>query len=164
MKTAFQLLLTVRDEWCMAETARCAVNHGFELPWPEDGCWALALVVAELLENAIKYADFSSRHSPFSARLSVCGEGSEAEVTLEHPVPPQSPEVKRLFEVLERLRSVGNAADAYVELLRETAVRRDAACGLGLARICYEAGCEVSAQQVDETRLRIRARVPAPTA
>src|SRR5262249_4675535 len=57
---AFSIDLPIRSDWANVDLLRTSVQNCFTAVFSEvDGCQALAMVTGELLENAIKYGDWS---------------------------------------------------------------------------------------------------------
>ncbi len=140
--------LPVRNEWSNIELVRTAILNCFAAVFNDmDGCRAVATVISELLENAIKYGDWASPDSN-SLRLSIEGAERAISVTVEHPVNPDSDSVKLLMKTLNWLNSFPSAADAYRARLCELAENPPEAgiSRLGLARVGYEGACVLSAE------------------
>lgn len=156
-----RLELTVHPEWQLVERVRTAATAGLAMLLPPERCEILGMVVSELLENALKYGDYSKQHGvPAAAHLKVVGTETEVEIVVEHPVHDGSDHLRRLFTLLGRLAAAESPEQAYVDQLREVAIRDGGSGGLGLARICYEASCRIDARQLPDGRLRIATRVP----
>ena len=106
----------------------------------------LAMVAGELLENAVKYAHRSDDRTMF--RLKIWGAMSDvAFVQVSNPVDDESAKV--VLDAIESIRSAPSVADSYFERMREIASRPSRMSRLGLLRIVYEAGCELSAELAD---------------
>src|SRR6188472_1509324 len=56
----FSIDLTVRNEWKNIDLLRTSVQNCFIAVFADlDGCHAIAMVTGELLENALKYGDWT---------------------------------------------------------------------------------------------------------
>jgi hypothetical protein len=116
----------------------------------------LAMVAGELLENAVKYAHRSDDHTMF--RLKIWGALTDvAFVQVANPVDDES--ARFVIEQVENIRTAQSIAEAYFERMREIASRPSRMSRLGLLRIAYEGGCELSAQH-DDGILTITAAIP----
>jgi hypothetical protein len=116
----------------------------------------LAMVAGELLENAVKYAHRSDDHTMF--RLKIWGALTDvAFVQVANPVDDES--AKFVLEQVANIRTAQSVADAYFERMREIASRPSRMSRLGLLRIAYEGGCELSAQ-LEDGILTITAAIP----
>ena len=116
----------------------------------------LAMVAGELLENAVKYAHRADDHTMF--RLKIWGAlGDVAFVQVSNPVDEEGARV--VTDAIADIRSASSVADSYFERMREIAKRPSRLSRLGLLRIAYEGGCELSAV-VDADILTITAAIP----
>ncbi|HSR96366.1 MAG TPA: hypothetical protein VLM79_04805 [Kofleriaceae bacterium] len=116
----------------------------------------LAMVAGELLENAVKYAHRSDDNTMF--RLKIWGALSDvAFVQVANPVDDES--AKFVIDAIANIRDAPSIADSYFERMREIASRPSRMSRLGLLRIAYEGGCELSAQH-DDGMLTITAAIP----
>lgn len=97
----------------------------------------IAMAASELLENAVKYASGEDTH--ISVNVSPKTEKISVQVT--NMATPES--IKCLREIYDKISS-GNSLDAYVMQMKEAALRSDGKSQLGLARIRYETGGELS--------------------
>jgi len=155
----FVIDLPIRNEWANVELIRTSILNCFTAVFNDvDGCRALAMVVGELLENAIKYGAWSREERPF--RLQVVGNDRESLVTVENPVDPGDAPAKDLTEALAFLKRFPTSEAAYRAKLLAVAAEphNKEASGLGLARIAYEGNCELVAA-VDGNFVRVQARV-----
>jgi hypothetical protein len=143
----FVIDIPVRNDWANVDLLRSSILNCFAAIFRDmDGCHVMATVAGELMENAIKYGTWSAQERPF--RLRVCGIGRKVEVSMENPVDPSSPAVKRVFETLDWIKSFPSAEEAYrAKLLEVASANRELGeSRLGLARIAYEARCRLSAE------------------
>jgi acyl-CoA synthetase (AMP-forming)/AMP-acid ligase II len=129
-------------------------EHGFGA----DHAYKLTMTVQELLENAVKYGSFRSPSHKVALRVDLDLRQAEIEVTA--PADPDPASLERLQEVLRAIRQHETPLEAYVENLRK-ASEPDAGHrpggGLGLARIAYEAQCELDFRVDESRRLSITA-------
>jgi hypothetical protein len=116
---------------------------------------ALAMVSAELLENAFKYG------AEEPVRLALHTEGSDLVVTVTNVVAEGSEHAHALEAVVRWVNAQDSAEAAYTAALarafddRTDDVDRS---GLGLARISYEGGCALACDLSTPGRVTVRAR------
>lgn len=156
----FSLDLPVRNEWSNVDLLRTSVQSCFTAVFSDiEGCYSLAMVTAELIENAIKYGDWrASVEQRF--RLRVWGEGRHAHVLVENPVHSSDPGAEEVLQTLGWMRRFASPSDAYRAKLLEIAAT-DHVLGrsrLGLVRIAYEGNCILTAELVRGV-LRVQAEL-----
>jgi hypothetical protein len=152
--------LPVRNEWSNIELVRTAILNCFAAVFNEmDSCRAVATVISELLENAIKYGDWSHPELD-SLRLEIEGNTDAVTVSVEHPVDPRSASLVTLMDTLRWLSAFQSPAEAYRARLSEFAEKPPEAgiSRLGLARIAYEGNCTLRAE-VKDASLRIYGQI-----
>jgi hypothetical protein len=145
--------LPVRNEWSNIELIRTAILNCFAAVFNDiDDCRAIATVISELLENAIKYGEWVSDEEP-ALRLAVEGGQDRVVVTVEHPVQPASESLSTLMETLQWLRNFKTPEEAYRVRLSEfaEAPADGGPSRLGLARIAYEGNCSLSAELIGKS-------------
>jgi two-component sensor histidine kinase len=151
---SFSIDLPIRSEWANVDLLRTSVQNCFTAVFSDiDGCQALAMVTGELLENAIKYGDWSGDQGG-EFRLRVWGEAGRgaaprsAHVCVENPVDAGGSNVRAVLATLEWLKGFASAKDAYRAKLLEIAEAAGnmSASGLGLVRIAYEGNCTLRAE------------------
>lgn len=158
MTFSFSIDLPVRSDWANVDLLRTSVQNCFTAVFSDiDGCQALAMVTGELLENAIKYGDWSGDDGG-AFRLRVWGEGARshpggrsAHVSVENPVKADDPHVADMLATLKWIHSFASAKEAYRAKLLEIAASRDdemSPSRLGLVRIAYEGNCTLRAEVV----------------
>src|SRR5712691_5688462 len=81
----FSIDLPVRSEWANVDLLRTSVQNCFTAIFNDiEGCHALAMVTGELIENAVKYGDWTGPDEQ-RFRLRECGAGRSAHVMVENP-------------------------------------------------------------------------------
>jgi len=99
----FSIDLPVRNEWKNVDLLRTSVQNCFIAVFSDvDGCHSLAMVTGELVENAVKYGDWSGDERCF--RLRVHGEERHAYVAVENPIRDGDQSVHRLLATIERIQ------------------------------------------------------------
>lgn len=157
----FELDTPVGNDWANVELLRTSILNCLAVVFSNsDFCHAVSMVGGELLENAVKYGDWS-RPNNKGFRLRVSGLGNEVSLEVANPVVPNSPGVRKLLETVEWMRTVGSPQEAYMAKLREAgeAAERGEQSGsyLGLVRIAYEGGCKIDATVSRDHVLSVRA-------
>ena len=153
----FSIDLPVRNEWKNVDLLRTSVQNCFIAVFSDvDGCHSLAMVTGELVENAVKYGDWTGDRRCF--RLRVHGQERRAYVAVENPVRDGDPSLGRLLSTLERIQSYPSAEAAYRARLLELASDDSGESGLGLVRVAYEGHAALSAR-VDDRTLKVVAEL-----
>jgi hypothetical protein len=135
----FSIDLPVRNDWRNVDLMRSSVQSCFTAVFRDiDGCHAMSMVTGELLENAMKYGEWTGEREQVF-RLRITGDSSHASIVVENPASRASGHVERLQQAIDWIRNFANPRDAYRTRLREIA---DAELGqsrqLGLVRVAYE--------------------------
>ena len=144
----FSIDLTVRNEWRNIDLLRTSVQNCFIAVFADlDGCHAIAMVTGELLENALKYGDWTSGDRAMF-RLRVHGRAGTIEVSVQNPLKANDPHAESLRSALEWLSSFSKPEAAYrARMLQIAQEENDAAPSkLGLVRIAFEGNCKISAK------------------
>jgi len=152
--------LPVRNEWSNVELLRTAVLSCFAAVFNDlDSCRAVATVISELMENAIKYGSWGEPERD-SLHLAITGEDRRVLVSVEHPVDPSSAELERLQQTIRWLSNFTRPEEAYRARLSEFAENapESGISRLGLARIAYEGNCAINAE-VNGRMLRVSAEM-----
>ena len=155
----FSIDLPVRSEWANVDLLRTSVQNCVSAIFSDiEGCRSLAMVTGELLENAIKYGDWTRTDEP-RFHLLVWGEGRSAHVSVENPVNG-SHNAEEVLETLGWMRRFASPSDAYRAKLLEVAAadRQPGNSKLGLVRIAYEGNCTLTAE-ISRGMLRIQAEL-----
>ena len=98
---------------------------------------ALALAASELLENAVKYGASEDIRCVVRAH----SDSGVLQATVSNLATEES--VRELREIFQKIQT-GDPLEAFISQMREAATRSDGKSQLGLARIRYEAGAEMS--------------------
>jgi hypothetical protein len=144
----FSIDLTVRNEWRNIDLLRTSVQNCFIAVFADfDGCHAIAMVTGELLENALKYGDWTSNERAMF-RLRVVGREGNIEVSVQNPLKSSDPHAATLMTSLEWLNSFSKPEAAYrARMLQIAQEDGDAAPSrLGLVRIAFEGNCRITAK------------------
>ncbi len=145
MSRAFSLVLSIRPEWAGIEEVRASAVATLTAVYrnPEQA-ESLGMAVGELVENALKYGDW--RNPAARAELHLSGDQHRIVIAVAQP-SGSADHVRNLEEIIARIARAPSAEEAYVERMREVAVRTEGSGGLGLTRIAFESRCLLSVEQ-----------------
>jgi hypothetical protein len=139
---ALTLKVSIRPQWEELETVRDqTLSFLLERKVDPDTCNAVAMVAAELLENAAKYGIY--RRSCDSIELALRLEDAVITTEVCNPLGPAELEhVERLDMMIQWIRGFQDPFEAYLERLKEVSSQslETQDSGLGLVRIAYEGG------------------------
>ncbi|MEO1172831.1 MAG: hypothetical protein AAFX94_12410 [Myxococcota bacterium] len=159
-EVSFQIEVPLGPNWSHIELLRTSVLHCLVTVFQNyDYCSTLSMVAGELLENAVKYGDWS-RRDPRAFRLRVQGNETGVGVEVCNPIRRGSDAMKSVLEAISASQSAESPAAAYQARITEIATTYQAGpdgSGLGLLRVAYEAGCTLEAFLEDDDILRVRA-------
>ena len=144
----FSIDLTVRNEWKNIDLLRTSVQNCFIAVFADlDGCHAIAMVTGELLENALRYGDWTSGDRAMF-RLRVHGREGNIEVSVQNPLKANDPNAESLRTALEWLNGFQKPEQAYrARMLQIAQEDSDSAPSkLGLVRIAFEGNCRITAK------------------
>lgn len=158
--TALSLTLDVPADWSRIEPAREAVGQLVLALFGDDDLRdALAMVSAELLENAIKYSAPAS-----SVALSIEHAGGGVAIAVTNAVDEGAGHAAQLRERVAWVGSFATAAEAYAAALaRVYAAEGRSGSGLGIARIAYEGACGLECDASVPGRVTVTARCARPS-
>lgn len=157
-----RLQFNISAEWSRIGLVRKAVAASVSV-LVADGVLSqdLAMVSAELLENAVKYG--SSGTVSFSLEI----EGGLAVIRVANDVEGSGDSKRKLRSRLEWIESYPDPTDAFVEALRQVAESADSertSSGLGLIRIVSEGGCALDCDDSKPGTIVMSARRAVPAA
>jgi hypothetical protein len=143
----FSIDLTVRNEWRNIDLLRTSVQNCFIAVFADfDGCHAIAMVTGELLENALKYGDWTSGDRAMF-RLRVHGREGNIEVSVQNPLKGTDSHAQQLMAALEWINSFPKPDAAYrARMLQIAQDDTEVASRLGLVRIAAEGNCRITAK------------------
>jgi hypothetical protein len=153
-----RLDLDIESEWERIDDVREAVATCVVAAFGDvDLKHVLAMVTAELLENAVKYGRPNR-----GVALSLRGDAHELTITVSNAVEKGSRHAQQLHDRLRWLRGFKEPFEAYTAALQQVYERTipDADdFGLGLARIYYEGKCQIDCDVSHPERLSVSARL-----
>lgn len=157
----FAIDLPVTNDWDNVELLRGAVQSCVSAIFGRnEAAQTVAMIVGELLENAVKYGVWGERTRFF--RLRVWSDAGHVHVSVESPVrSSDDPDIRRVIETISWIKSFDSAEEAYAAKLLEVAARPrgQKMSRLGLVRIAYEGNCLLRAD-VHDGSLRVTASLP----
>jgi hypothetical protein len=110
---AFSIDLTVRNEWKNIDLLRTSVQNCFTAVFADlDGCHAIAMVTGELLENALKYGNWSQMDRTMF-RLRVSGGAENVEISVQNPAKSEDPQASALRKSIDWINSFPKPEAAY---------------------------------------------------
>jgi hypothetical protein len=154
MSAALSLEVELQPEWRNVTRASEAVALLVLGTYGDDDLRdAIAMVSAELLENAIKYADPQEL-----VRLTIHDDPSAIVIEVTNAVV-QPEEIQRLAARLDWLRKQPDPAAAWLEALQLATAGSGSSerPGLGIVRIAYEGGSRVDYDISEPGTLTVRA-------
>jgi len=153
----FWIQLPVLADWRSIDLVRSSVQNCLAAMLSDaEGFPDIAMVAAELLENAVKYGHWGEPDTNF--RIRVRGGPDGATVEVENPVPADGDSVSEVFRIISWIASFPTAEEAYRARILEIASvpAGEAGSGLGLVRVAYEADAALEAE-IHGRVLRVRA-------
>jgi len=135
-----EILLSIKPEWENIETVRVKTESFLKSnKQHEDVIDAIIMNISELLENAIKYGNYSNDIKDITASVVI----SARDITVEVKSPVNDEEdahFRRLDRIVQWVRGYQNPFEAYIEKIKEIARQPmdDSQSGLGIVRIAYE--------------------------
>ena len=153
---AIEIRLSLAPEWPKADAvavlAKIAAAAAYALPELSED---VGVVAGELMENAVKYGDWSG-----SAWLtfSLLSDDDQLEIEVSCPCDTSSPHYERLLSSLRTIEKT-NARDSFLARLAQIAQNRNERGGLGLLRLAHGANCRLSARLAENDRLHVRAEL-----
>jgi len=130
----------LEPKWSELDKLRSIVGNFFEKNQIEEEHFSpIYMVATELVENGIKYGDFSSEYPYISLKLSKKKNKIITEVK-NHISENSIQNLHKLNAKIQWIRGFQNPFEAYVESLKEVSGKQlqEGESGLGLVRIAYE--------------------------
>jgi hypothetical protein len=153
---AIEIRLSLAPEWPKADAvavlAKTAAAAAYALPELSED---VGVVAGELVENAVKYGDWSGTAT---LTFSFFSDDDQLEIEVSSPCDVTSPHYQRLLASLRTIERA-NPSDPYLERFSQIARDRKERGGLGLLRLLHVANCRLSARLAEDNRLHVRARM-----
>jgi hypothetical protein len=159
---SFRLELPIDSSWSSIDLLHRRVTSGAEAVLSDlQLCQTIAMVASELVENVVKYSDWSRPDLAtvaISARATPEGDVIDVEVT--NPIDGMA-DFEAIRVTLDWIASFPTPRDAYIARVRRLAEEDEAVHSqLGLVRVAYEGGCQIEATLLPDRILRVRATLP----
>ena len=124
----------------------------------EDTVQMFNMVICELVENSLKYGDFSSSEKKVDIEVSISKKMATVEVRNLFR-KEMRPHLERLDKTIQWIRGFQDPFQAYLEKLKEISRKPldDEESGLGLARIAYEGQAIIDFFVGDDDQLNVSA-------
>lgn len=150
--------LAVPTEWGRIDLVREAVARCIGAVFADkDLCDALAMVSAELLENAFKYGLPGQPDVQIVVRKSA----DRVVISVTNAIDEGGQHVEKLSQRVAWVNEFNDALSAYQAALEETFATEDTnRSGLGLARILYEGGCAIDCDTSKRGQVTVNAACP----
>jgi hypothetical protein len=152
------LALEIPPDWDAIDGVReRAIAHLTEANEPRQVVDSMAMVLCELLENAIKYGSFAA-----DQQVSVTLDVAPQAITVEVGNPTSNdamPQLHRLDRTIQWIRGYQDPFEAYLARLKEVSLQNpdSGESGLGLVRIAYEGESSLDFYLGDGGRLAVSA-------
>ncbi len=155
----FRLELPIEPQWQNVDLLRLAILNCLHAVFGDpELSESVGIVASELLENAIKYGEWSHGPQRFLL-LSARGMGTDVVVDVASPVRAGSPHLANVEATIGWIQKFPTAREAYVARMRMIAEQPDGGSRMGLVRIAYEGPCEIVATY-DAGMLHVHATIP----
>jgi hypothetical protein len=152
----FSIDMTVRNEWRNVDLLRTSVQNCFTAVFANvDGCHTIAMITGELLENALKYGDWSNSDTAVFRLRVHSSDSNIVTVSVQNPLASDDPNSRALHEAIEWINGHPTPDAAYKARLMQIAQSDDdeMPSRLGLVRIAFEGNCKLHAQVTSGTAI-----------
>ncbi len=159
----FELELPISPAWENVDLLRMSVLNCLAAVFGDRELGeSVAIVTSELLENAIKYGDWSRNEE---ARIVLHVEGNDHEVRVEvtSPIDASSPHLENVRRTIAWIERFPTPREAYIARMQAIADMQEPVgiSRMGLVRIAYEGPCAIEATLGGPQTLHVRASIPA---
>jgi hypothetical protein len=147
----------VPADWGRIDQVREAVAHCVAAVFDDpDLRESLAMVSAELLENAFKYG----KPGQPDVQITVRVQDDRLIISVTNAIDEATPHVQQLSQRVAWVKEFDDPLRAYQAALEQAFTDESDASGLGLARILYEGGCALDCDTSTAGRVTVRAACP----
>jgi hypothetical protein len=143
----FQLEIPIGPKWRNIELLRSAILSCLAAAFDDaEFSNVVGMITSELMENAVKYGDWTRAEQPY-LKLRVRGNRGKAAIEVESPVAPGGESYALLQQTLAKLDGYATRREAYLARMREVAEQPlgSGISRMGLVRIAYEGPCHIEA-------------------
>ena len=136
----FNIKLVKKPDWEYIEEVRSECETFFKThDFSENDTHSLVMIISELMENSIKYGDFSIPETMVD--ISVDIHNNKVLIEVLNPVTESDRHhLHKLDRTIQWIRGYQDPFEAFIEKLRHVSKKplHDNESGLGLVRIAYE--------------------------
>ena len=136
----FNIKLVKKPDWEYIEEVRSECEIFFKThDFSENDTHSLVMIISELMENSIKYGDFSIPETMVD--ISVDIHNNKVLIEVLNPVTESDRHhLQKLDRTIQWIRGYQDPFEAFIEKLRHVSKKplHDNESGLGLVRIAYE--------------------------
>jgi two-component sensor histidine kinase len=155
----FHLEVPFQEHWRNVEVLRSSIQNLMNTIFMNTAlCVTLGMIVAELIENALKYGDWSHPSPRSVFRLDLSGNDDSIQIRVQSPVSDKNP-LDPLLTVVKELKSASSYDQVYCNRLRDVANTPANSSGLGLARIVAESRCAIDVVEKPEGLVEVVAHL-----
>jgi hypothetical protein len=154
----FRLEVPIAPDWQNVDLLRVAILHCLAAALADTNVGdVVATVTSELLENGIKYGDWSKRDA---LHLRVFADEQEIAIDVASPVSDASDHVANVRKTIDWIDTFPSPREAYVARMRAIAdAPAPDGSRMGLVRVACEGPCRLEAQLEGDGMLHVRARI-----
>jgi hypothetical protein len=158
-----KLVMAIGPHWENVDLLRTAIlNCVAVIVGDGDASHSVGMIVSELLENAIKYGDWTDDESSLLG-LHISGNTEVVEVDVSSPMKQGSKNFDEIKKTIEWIRSFPSPKEAYFERIRELAEGgTKKKSRMGLVRIAYEGPCSIQPELQQDGLLHMKATAHLP--
>lgn len=122
----------------------------------QDVAYGLCMSTQELLENAVKYGDWSG---PSKVDLAIRIGSREVTIEVKSPTSADAEHLRKFDESIQWIRGYQDPFEAYVERMKRVSSQAfvPGKSGLGLTRVAYEGQCILDFYVDDHSVLAVSA-------
>ena len=155
----FNIKLVKKPDWEYIEEVRSECETFFKThDFSENDTHSLVMIISELMENSIKYGDFSIPETMVD--ISVDIHNNKVLIEVLNPVTESDRHhLQKLDRTIQWIRGYQDPFEAFIEKLRHVSKKplHDNESGLGLVRIAYEGKAVLDFYVDEENMLNVSA-------
>ena len=130
----------IKPDWSAIEKVRNESTDFFQSHGiSDDAVHSLSMIISELIENGIKYGNFSDLANKVFVSLNI--DNNNVTIEVNNPVDHQAAHhLSRLDKTVQWIRGFQDPFEAYIKRIKEVSKKplQDEESGIGLVRIAYE--------------------------
>jgi len=154
-----RVVMNIGPKWKNVDLLRTAILNCVAVIVGEgDASTTVGIIVSELLENAIKYGEWTESNAS-TLTLDITGNHDRIRIDVASPTRPGSANFESLKKTVDWIRSFPAPREAYLERIRQVADEDGSQSRLGLVRIAHEGPCQLEVKLVADNNLVITSAV-----